>query len=58
MKGSEHGAMVKPGDPAGSKLLSALRGEGMSRMPKGMDPLPDEEIAKIEAWIAGGAHGE
>jgi hypothetical protein len=49
-------ARVVPGDPAGSLLMDKLRNvDVISQMPLGADPLPDEEIAAIEAWIQAGA---
>jgi mono/diheme cytochrome c family protein len=58
MKGSEHGPIVKPGDPAGSELVEVLRTDDKDhRMPMGLPPLPTEEIEQIEAWIAAGAKG-
>jgi mono/diheme cytochrome c family protein len=58
MKGSEHGPVIVAGDAANSKMVHALRGEGMDRMPFKMDALPEEDIAKIEAWINAGAKNE
>lgn len=55
MRGGMSGAIVVPGDPANSVLVNALRGQkGKKQMPpKG--PLPDAEIAAVEAWIQAGA---
>jgi hypothetical protein len=54
--------LVTPGNPAQSALLRILKGPcGMTpRMPYGCDPqagdcIPDEYIAAVERWIAGGA---
>ncbi|HZH98285.1 MAG TPA: c-type cytochrome domain-containing protein [Fimbriimonadaceae bacterium] len=56
MKGGEHGPIITAGDPENSLLIHALRGShGRKQMPPKMDPLPEEQIAKIEAWIKGGA---
>jgi mono/diheme cytochrome c family protein len=56
MKGGEHGPVVIPGDPDNSRLVQALRGShGIMRMPAKADPLPEETIAAVEAWIRGGA---
>jgi mono/diheme cytochrome c family protein len=56
MKGGEHGAIVKPGDPQNSLLVQVLRGaEGHERMPFKKDPLPEETIQQVEAWIKAGA---
>jgi hypothetical protein len=47
---------VRAGDPADSLLVDKLRDKDvLSQMPLGADPLPEEEIAAIEAWIKGGA---
>lgn len=54
--GGDSGEGITPGDAAGSVLVAALKGEGgYDRMPKEADPLPAEEIALIERWIAEGA---
>jgi mono/diheme cytochrome c family protein len=55
MKGGEHGAVIKAGDPAGSKLLQMLKADPDHRMPKGMDALPADQIKQIDDWIAAGA---
>jgi len=54
-------SVVQPGDPAASYLVHKLRntmaeaGGSGSIMPPGEEPLSEEEILAIEAWIAGGA---
>ena len=56
MAGSEHGAMVVPGDAAGSQLIKNLRGvDGAERMPYLRDPLAEADIKLIEDWINAGA---
>lgn len=56
MKGGNSGPIVVAGDPAGSPLVHALRGtDGAKQMPFMQSPLPEEEIAKVEAWIKDGA---
>ena len=56
MKGGTEGAIVNPGEPATSKLVMALRGQGgMKLMPQGAPPLGESDIAKFEAWIKDGA---
>lgn len=53
--GGDSGEGITPGDAAGSVLVAALKGEGgYERMPKEADPLPAEEIALVERWIAEG----
>lgn len=55
IKGGNEGVVIKPGDPAGSKMIMALHGQnGVKQMPP-RNPLPPETIAKIEAWIKDGA---
>jgi len=53
VKGSQKGPVVKAGDRA-SELLRRVRGESEPRMPLVGDPLGQEEIARLEAWVAGG----
>ena len=46
---------VIPGDPANSYLMAKLHGDaGICgvRMPRNLPPLPDEELATLEGWIA------
>ncbi len=47
---------VRPGDPDGSLLVDKLRGRDVAtQMPLGADPLSDEDLEMIEAWIDDGA---
>jgi uncharacterized membrane protein len=55
MKGGTEGPIVKPGDPKGSKLVMALRGDHAKLMPMGAPPLGESDIAKFETWIKDGA---
>ena len=56
MKGSEHGPVVIPRDPAKSELIQRLKGQKEPRMPFGAEKfLSDSEIQTIEKWIAAGA---
>ena len=55
LRGSEDGPVVIAGDAAGSKIMKALRGEGMPRMPYLRDPLAESDIKLIEEWIDAGA---
>ena len=55
LRGSEHGAMVVPGDAAASQLIKNLRGDGAVPMPYGRDPLAESDIQLIEDWINAGA---
>lgn len=57
VKGGVGGILIKPGDPANSRLLSILRHEidGLE-MPEGGPKLNDSIIADFERWIASGAY--
>jgi mono/diheme cytochrome c family protein len=52
MKGSEFGTVIEAGDAAGSLLIEMV---SAGEMPQDADPLPEEEIALIRAWIQAGA---
>lgn len=54
MKGGEHGPVVKAGDPDGSMIIKAMRGNGAKQMPPGK-PLPEDKIKTVEDWIRAGA---
>ena len=47
-------AVVKPGDPAQSRLYQALTYEGAIKMPP-TGKLPPEDLAVVKNWIAAGA---
>lgn len=53
----ERSLRVTPGSPEASLLVDKLRhrNDVATQMPLGADPLPEAEIAEIEAWIADGA---
>lgn len=57
LKGSEEGAVVKPGDAANSKIVKAMRGQtGVKKMPpKPKASVSEENIKLIEDWINAGA---
>jgi mono/diheme cytochrome c family protein len=57
MKGGERGTPILPGRPGESLLFRAVNGGGedVPRMPKKADPLGNENIALIRAWIEQGA---
>lgn len=55
MKGGDDGAVVIPGDPAGSSIVKYLRGLETPRMPLKQAPLPEATIQAVEAWIRAGA---
>ncbi len=52
MAGSEFGTVIEAGDPANSFLLDMIVD---GTMPEQGDPVPEEEIAIIRAWIEAGA---
>ncbi len=58
MAGGHSGVVVTPGEPASSPLLQQLRGTLAPAMPpKSEDQPTEDEIARMEAWIVGGAPG-
>ena len=52
MMGSEFGTVIEAGDPANSFLLDMITD---GTMPETGDPVPEDEIALIRAWIEAGA---
>lgn len=55
-EGGDSGFTLVPEEPSLSMLVAALKGDdGVPQMPKDAPPLPAEEIALIERWIAEGA---
>lgn len=52
LKGGKHGPAVIAGDAAKSHLLELVKS---GEMPKEKGKLKDQDIATLEAWIAGGA---
>lgn len=50
--------VVNAGNPSRSRLVRAVRGQGVSRMPQGRAALKEEEIKLIEDWISAGAKEE
>ncbi|MEZ5355245.1 MAG: DUF1549 domain-containing protein [Bryobacteraceae bacterium] len=53
LRGGDHGPVVEPGSPEASRLLQAVKYQGL-RMPPAAK-LPDAEIADLERWIRIGA---
>ena len=53
LAGGDSGAILSPGDPAASRVMKAVRREIDAAMPPD-EPLPAEEVAILEAWIAAG----
>lgn len=48
--------VVVPGNGEGSLLYQMVAGKAEKRMPPKGDPLSDQDIATIKAWIDSGAH--
>ena len=56
LEGGDSGAVINPGDPAGSLLIKAIRHLDKDlKMPKAGAKLEDEIIANFEKWITMGA---
>src|SRR5437762_8680127 len=57
LKGGDSGPALVPGKSAESLLIQAVTGtkEDLARMPKKRDPLTDEQIGLLRAWIEQGA---
>ena len=56
LKGGYSGAVIKPGDSAGSRLIHLVAGfEPQRRMPMGSDRLDGLDISFLRAWIDQGA---
>lgn len=53
--GKKGGPGIVPGKPDESSLVKYIRGELQPQMPKGEDPLTDDELHVIRQWIAAGA---
>jgi mono/diheme cytochrome c family protein len=54
LAGGKNGAVLVPGNIAGSELIRRLRGQSTPRMPFLSRPLPEDQIAIIERWIEAG----
>lgn len=54
MSGGVHGALVRAGNPASSKLIDYLTGV-RDQMPKGSAPLSSDQINLFRTWISEGA---
>ncbi len=56
LKGGDFGVAIIPGKADDSRLVHAVLGTNPKmRMPRKGDPLTTEEVAKLKAWIDGGA---
>ena len=51
--GGESGPVVVAGNPEESLLVKAVRRDGLEMPPD--EPLPEDEVAALTAWVAGGA---
>jgi hypothetical protein len=55
-KGGRHGPAVRPGDVVRSLLIERVTAaDPAERMPPGGPPLSPAQVARLKAWIAGGA---
>ena len=54
VKGGKHGAVVTPGAPADSPLISEVSGDEPAMPPEG-EPLTEVEVAVLSCWVAEGA---
>jgi mono/diheme cytochrome c family protein len=54
LEGGENGPVIKPGDPAGSLLIQAIRHEGETKMPP-KKKLKARDIDALTAWVKMGA---
>src|SRR5689334_12840079 len=57
LKGGNSGAVLRPGDAAGSRLLLVVAGldPDLKMPPGGKAPLTAEEVGRLRAWIEQGA---
>ncbi len=56
LRGGVSGPALRPGDGAGSLLVRRSSASGpLARMPVGLPPLSDTEVATLRAWIDAGA---
>ncbi len=54
MRGGASGAVIEPGDPENSRLWKLVNHQEEPHMPPEQDKLPEQQLATIRAWIAGG----
>ena len=55
LEGGRNGAVIRPGNGAGSLLIHRVRGDVEPQMPKDEDPLSAGQIALLRLWIDQGA---
>ncbi len=46
---------ITPGNASTSRLIKAVRGQGITRMPMERPPIPESRIGYMETWINAGA---
>jgi WD40 repeat protein len=49
------GITLEAGDPDASRFVELIRPDGIPRMPYKQDPMPPDQVALIERWVAQGA---
>lgn len=54
MAGGAGGAAIEPGDPDSSRIYLLMSHQEAPEMPPEQDKLPEEQLAVIREWIAGG----
>lgn len=54
MRGGASGAVIEPGEPENSRLWKLVNHQEQPHMPPEQDKLPEQQLAVIRAWIAGG----
>jgi hypothetical protein len=54
LSGGESGPAARPGHADQSLIIQAIRREGLEMPPK--EKLPDDEIAKLQRWVAAGLY--
>lgn len=57
MRGTKFGAVIKPGDSFTSALIMLVEGRAdpSIQMPHGKEPLTEEQVAALKAWVDQGA---
>jgi hypothetical protein len=57
MKGTKFGPVIKPGSSVDSTLVILIEHKAHStiNMPRGQDPLPDNQVNLIKQWVDQGA---
>jgi hypothetical protein len=58
LRGGRHGAVIRPGDPKASELMTRIilpAGDDKAMPPEGKTPLSPDDVTVIRLWIAAGA---